>query len=156
MHIPTFRTPTIRQVQQLIQCGDYAFSIDLKDDYLHIPIVKHQCHFYDLFGKICLISRKFYPSGWPHPLGFSLPSLSLSCSFISAKVSTFSFFLDDIYVLNHSTWAGRRVHSFLCSLLVLLGLHIKFSKYDLCLTQTFCFFTIMLGYGEFVSFFTSW
>ena len=37
--------PTIRHVQQLIQHGDYAFSIDLKDAYLHIPIVKHHHHF---------------------------------------------------------------------------------------------------------------
>ena len=32
--------PTIRQVWQLIQHGDYALSIDIKDDYLHIPVVK--------------------------------------------------------------------------------------------------------------------
>ena len=38
-----------------------------------------------------------------------------------------------------SKWAGKRAHSFVCSLLVWLGLHINFSKYDLCLTQTFCF-----------------
>ena len=31
--------PIIRQVWQLIQQGDYACSIDLKDAYLHIPIV---------------------------------------------------------------------------------------------------------------------
>ena len=45
LDIPTFKMHTIRQVQQLIQQGNYAFSIDLKDAYLHIPIVKHQCHF---------------------------------------------------------------------------------------------------------------
>ena len=45
MHIPSFKMPTIRHVQQLIQHGDYAFSIDLQDAYLHIPIVKHHCHF---------------------------------------------------------------------------------------------------------------
>ena len=36
MHIPTFKMPTIRQVWQLIQQGDYALSTDLKDAYLHI------------------------------------------------------------------------------------------------------------------------
>ena len=45
MHIPSFTMPTIRHVQNLIQCGDYAFSIDLQDAYLHIPIVKHHHHF---------------------------------------------------------------------------------------------------------------
>ena len=45
MHVPSFKMPTIRHVWQLIQHGDYAFSIDLQDAYLHIPIVKHHHHF---------------------------------------------------------------------------------------------------------------
>ena len=45
MHIPSFKMPTLKQGWQLIQHGDYAFSIDLQDAYLHIPIVKHHCHF---------------------------------------------------------------------------------------------------------------
>ena len=45
MHVPSFKMPTIRYGQQIIQCGDYAFSIDLQDAYLHIPVVKHHCHF---------------------------------------------------------------------------------------------------------------
>ena len=48
-------------------------------------------------------------------------------------------YLDDILVLVHSKWAGKRAHLFLCSLLVLLGLHINFSKSDLCLSQSFTF-----------------
>ena len=48
-------------------------------------------------------------------------------------------YLDDILVLVHSKWAGRRAHLFLCSLLVCLVLHINFSKSYLYLTQTFCF-----------------
>ena len=45
MHIPSFKMPTLRHVWQLIQHGDYVFSIDLQDAYLHIPIVKHHYHF---------------------------------------------------------------------------------------------------------------
>ena len=48
-------------------------------------------------------------------------------------------YLDDILVLVCSKQAGRRACLFLCSLLVRLGLHINFSKSDLCLTQSFCF-----------------
>ena len=48
-------------------------------------------------------------------------------------------YLDDILVPVHSKWAGKRACSFLCSLLIRLGLHINFSKSDLCLTQTFFF-----------------
>ena len=42
--------PTIKQVQQLIEQGDYAFSIHRKDAYLHILNVKHYHHFF----AICL------------------------------------------------------------------------------------------------------
>ena len=45
LHIPYFKMPTIRHVWQLIQHGDYAFSIDLQDVYLHILIVKLHYHF---------------------------------------------------------------------------------------------------------------
>ena len=41
LHIPYFKMPTIRHVLQLIQHGDHAFTIDLQDACLHIPIVKH-------------------------------------------------------------------------------------------------------------------
>ena len=67
---------TLKHVWQLIQHDDYAFSTDLQDAYLNVPIVKHHRHF---------------------------------------------------------------LHSFLCSLLVRLGLHINFSKSDLHLSQTFTF-----------------
>ena len=45
MHIPSFKMPTLKHVWQLIQQGDFAFSIDLQDTYLHVPIVKHHHHF---------------------------------------------------------------------------------------------------------------
>ena len=45
MHIPSFKMPTLKTVWQLVQWGDYAFSIDLQDAYLHVPIVKHHRRF---------------------------------------------------------------------------------------------------------------
>ena len=59
LHTP-FKMPTSTHMWQLIQQGDYVFSIDLQDTYLHIPIVKHHHHFYDLFGTICHISGRLY------------------------------------------------------------------------------------------------
>ena len=45
MHIPSFKMPPLKNIWQLIQQGNFAFSIDLQDAYLHVPIVKHHCHF---------------------------------------------------------------------------------------------------------------
>ena len=46
MHITTFKMPTVKQVWQLIQLGDYAFFVNLKDAYLNILIVKHHRSFF--------------------------------------------------------------------------------------------------------------
>ena len=43
--------------------------------------------FYDLFGTIHYISGWFCLLGWLQPLGFSQPSLNLSCSFAIARGS---------------------------------------------------------------------
>ena len=45
LQIPPFQIPTIRHVQQLIQCGDFAFSMELQDAYLYFPNAKHHHHF---------------------------------------------------------------------------------------------------------------
>ena len=46
MHISSFEMPTLKHIWQLIQHGDYAFSIDPQDAYLHVPNVKHHHNFY--------------------------------------------------------------------------------------------------------------
>ena len=79
--------PTIRHVLQLIQHGDYAFSIDLKDANLHIPIVKHHLHLLQFVWHNTPYQWKVLPLGWLQHLGFSHPSLNLSCSFAITRVS---------------------------------------------------------------------
>ena len=73
IHVPSFKMPTIRHVWQLIQLVDYAFSIDLQDAYLHIPLVKHHHHFLQFVWHNVLYQWKVLPFGMPQPLGFSLP-----------------------------------------------------------------------------------
>ena len=126
MHIPSFKMPTLKHVWQLIQYGDYAFSIDLQDTYLHIPIVKHHCHFLHFVWHDVPYQWKVRPFGLA-----TAPRVFTSL--------TKPILFDDILVLVCSKWVGKRACSSLCSLLVCLGLHINFSKYDLCLSQTFTF-----------------
>ena len=73
MHVPSFMMPTIRHVWQLIQCGDYAFSIDLQDAYLHIAIVKHHHHSLQFVWHNVPYQWKVLPFGLATALGFSLP-----------------------------------------------------------------------------------
>ena len=67
MHIPSFKMPILKTVWQLIQQGDYAFSIDLQDAYLHVPLLSIIASFYILFGVMCLISGGFCLLDLPQP-----------------------------------------------------------------------------------------
>ena len=87
LHIPSFKVPTIRHVWQLIQHGNYAFSIDLQDAYLHIPSVKHYCHFLQSVWHNMPYQWKVLLLGWPQPLRFSQSSLNIFCSFVIASIS---------------------------------------------------------------------
>ena len=101
MHIPSFKMPTLKTVRQLIQQGDYAFSIDLQDAYYMFPLLSIIASFYVLFGIMCLISGGFYLLDLPQPLGFSHPSLNLFCSFAIAKVCV----LSSIWMISWSSFA---------------------------------------------------
>ena len=139
MHIPSFKMPTLKSIWQLIQQGDFAFSIDLQDVYLHVPIVKLHCCFLHFVWHNVPYQWKVLPFGLAKaPKVFT--SLMKPILFLChCKGLCIVIYLDDILVLVCSKWAGKRTHLFLCSLLVHLGLHINFSKSDLCLSQSFTF-----------------
>ena len=99
MHIPSFKMSTLRHVQQLIQCGDYTFSIDLQDAYLHIPIVKHNHCFLHFVWHNVPYHWKVFPFGLvavPRVfMGLTKPILFLC----HHKGFYIVFYLDDILVL---------------------------------------------------------
>ena len=139
LHIPSLMMHTIRNVWQLIQRGDFAFSIDLQDAYLHIPIVKHHYCFLQFVWHNRPYPWKVLPFGLATaPRVFT--TLTKPILFLChCKGFSIVIYLDDILVLVCSKQADKMTQSILCSLLVHLGLHINFSKSDPCLTQTFCF-----------------
>ena len=115
LHIPSFKMPALKNVWQLIQQSDFAFSVDLEDAYLHVPIVKHHHHF------LCFVWHNV-PYQWKVlPFGLAtaprvFTSLMKPILFLShCKGLHIVIYLDDILVLVHSKWAGKRVHLFLCS-----------------------------------------
>ena len=59
MYIPTIKIPLSDRYGNLFNKDCGFFPIDVKDAYLHIPIVKHHQHFCVLFGKINIISGSF-------------------------------------------------------------------------------------------------
>ena len=139
MHIPSFKIPTLKHVWQPIQHGDYAFSIDLQDAYLHVPIVRHHHCFLHFVWCNVPYQWKVLPFGLATaPRVFT--SLTKPILFLCHhKGLCIVISLDDILVLVCSKQVGKRACSFLFSLLVHLGLHINFFKSDHHLSQTFTF-----------------
>ena len=140
LHIPSFKCLLSDMSSNIFSLVVMIFSIDLQDAYLHITIVKHHC----CFLMIRLVQYAISVEGftfWPGHNPRFFTALTKPILFLCHhKGFHIVISLDDILVLVHSKWAGKRAHSFLCSLLVCLGLLINFSKSDLHLTQTFCFF----------------
>ena len=106
------------------------------------PLFSIIAGFYILFGVMCLTQWRVLPFGLATaPRVFT--SLTKPILFLChCKGLRIVIYLDDFLVLVLSKQAGKRAHLFLCSLLVHLGLHINFSKSDLCLSQSFTFLAL--------------
>ena len=112
MHIPSFKMPTLKTVWQLIQQGDYAFSIDLQDAYLHVPIVKHHRRFLHFVWHNVPYQWRVLPFGLATaPRVFT--SLTKPILFLChRKGLRIVIYLDDILVLVRSKRAGKRACCF--------------------------------------------
>ena len=108
MHIPSFKMPTLQTVRQLIEQGDYAFSIDLQDAYLHVPIVKHHRWFLRFVWHNVPYQWRVLPFGLATaPRVFT--SLTKPILFLChCKGFCIFIYLDDILVLVRSKRAGKR------------------------------------------------
>ena len=108
MHTPTFKMPIVRQVWQLIQHGDYAFSINLRDTYLPIPNFEQHFDFLHFLRQHKLNQLKFLPLGLVTALrvftSLTKPVLFLcQCNDFHVLI-----YLDDILALTHSMNASNR------------------------------------------------
>ena len=115
MCIPSFKMPTLKNIWQLIQQGDFAFSIDLQDTYLHVPIVKHHHHFLHFVWHNVPYQWKVLPFGLataPRVFTSLMKPILFLCH---CKGLHTVIYLDDILVLVCSKQAGKRAHLFLCS-----------------------------------------
>ena len=86
MHIPSFKVSNLKHVWQLIQHGDYAFSIDLRDAYLHIPVVKHHHHFLHFVWHNVPYQWKILPSVLAITSRIFMVLPNLFCSFAVKRV----------------------------------------------------------------------
>ena len=118
MHIPSFKMPSLKNIWQLIQQGDFSFSIVLQDAYLYVPIVKHHQCFLCFVWHNVPYQWKVLPFGLSTAPRFftSLTKPILFCC--HCKGLCIVIYLDDILFLVCSKWAGKRA----CLSFTFLGL----------------------------------
>ena len=154
MHIPSFKMPTLKTVWQLIQQGDYAFSIDLQDAYLHVPIVKHHCRFLHFVWRNVPYQWRILPFGLATAPRVSHLSLNLFCSFAIANVCV----LSSIWMISWSLFAlSGQVKGHACFCVPCWSVLGYISIFP---SQTFAslslyLFGVVLGYCPHVGIFTS-
>ena len=139
--------PPIRHIWQLTQHGDYAFSIDVQDSYLCICIVKQHCHFLLFVWHNMPYQGKVLPFGLATTARVFMALTTPILFLCHCKGLHIAIYLN-ILVLVHSKLAGKRAHSFFCSLLVFLWITYKYFHVWPSPHSDFLFFGgVILGYS---------
>ena len=135
----TFKMETQRKVRNAIQLNDWAFSLDLTDAYLHIPI-HHRSRKYLRFtlrGRV--YQFKALPFGLSTSLLVFTRLMTVIATFLRRRAITLHPYLDDWLAQNQKHQKLLEHRQFILSLINSLGLIINYEKSDLVPAQVFMF-----------------
>ena len=139
VYTQTFKMETQRKVRNAVQLNDWAFSLDLTDAYLHIPI-HHRSHKYLRFtlrGRV--YQFKALPFGLStSPFVFTRLMIVIA-TFLRRRAITLHPYLDDWLARNQNRRKLLEHRQFILSLINSLGLIINYEKSDLVPAQVFTF-----------------
>ena len=139
VYTQTFKMETQRKVRNAVQLNDWAFSLDLTDAYLHIPI-HHRSRKYLRFtlrGRV--YQFKALPFGLStSPFVFTRLMIVIA-TFLRRRAITLHPYLDDWLARNQNRRKLLEHRQFILSLINSLGLIINYEKSDLVPAQVFTF-----------------
>ena len=139
LDIQSFRMETANKVRQAIQPNDWAFSLDLTDAYLHVPIHRQSRKYL----RFCLKGQAYQFKALPFGLATSpyvFTRLMVAIATYLRKRAIVLFpYLDDWLVRNQVRQEILRDRQFTIELIMSLGLIINEEKSDLVLSQNFVF-----------------
>ena len=139
VYTETFKMETQRKVRKAVQLNDWAFSLDLTDAYLHIPI-HHRSRKYLRFtfrGRVYQFKALLFGLSTSP---FVLTRLMIViATFLRRRAITLHPYLDDWLVRNQNRRKLLEHRQFIMSLINSLGLIINYEKSDLVPAQVFTF-----------------
>ena len=139
VYTETFKMETQRKVRNADQLNDWAFSLDLTDAYLHIPI-HHRSRKYLRFtlrGRV--YQFKALPFGLSTSSFVFTRLMIVITTFLRRRAITLHPYLDDWLAQNQNRRKLLEHRQFILSLINSLGLIINYEKSDLVPAQVFTF-----------------
>jgi mRNA-degrading endonuclease HigB of HigAB toxin-antitoxin module len=144
-----FKMDTLSKVLNLVQKGDWAFTLDLKDAYFHIPIFKKHRKFlrFCIKGQVYQFKALcFGPTVSPRVF---TKVIAVIAEYLRSKAIRLAVYLDDWLFLNQKLAAILKDREFTLSLLVELGFIVNVTKSHLIPTQEItyigAFFNLIKG-----------
>ena len=137
VYTQTFKMETQRKVKDAIQLNDWAFSLDLTDAYLHIPIHYRSRKFlrFTLRGRV--YQFKALPFGLSTSPFVFTRLMEVIATFLRRRAITLHPYLDDWLARNQNRRRLLEHRQFILSLINSLGLIINNEKSDLVPAQVF-------------------
>ena len=139
VYTQTFKMETQRKVKDAVQLNDWAFSLDLTDAYLHIPIHYRSRKFlrFTLRGRV--YQFKALPLGLSTSPFVFTRLMEVIATFLRRRAITLHPYLDDWLARNQNRRRLLEHRQFILSLINSLGLIINYEKSDLVPAQVFTF-----------------
>ena len=139
VYTQTFKMEAQRKVKDAVQLNDWAFSLDLTDAYLHVPIHRGSCKYlrFTLRGRV--YQFKALPFGLStSPFKFTRLMTVIS-TFLRRRAINLPPYLDNWLARNQNRRRLLEHRQFILSLINSLGLIINYEKSDLVPAQVFTF-----------------
>ena len=135
----TFKMETQRKVKDAIQLNNWAFSLDLTDAYLHVPIHPQSRKYlrFTLGGRV--YQFKALPFGLSTSPFVFTHLMKVIATFLRRMAITLHPYLDDWLSRNQSRRRLLEHRQFILSLINSLGLIMNYEKSDLVPAQVFTF-----------------
>ena len=139
VYTQTFKLETQRKVKDAIQLNDWAFSLDLTDAYLHVPIHRRSRKYlrFTLRGRV--YQFKALPFGLSTSPFVFTRLMTVIATFLRRREITLHPYLDDWLARNQNRRRLLEHRQFILSLINSLGLIINYEKSDLVPAQVFTF-----------------
>ncbi|MEW8547329.1 MAG: reverse transcriptase domain-containing protein [Candidatus Thiodiazotropha sp.] len=139
LDIQSFKMETANKVRQAIQPNDWAFSLDLTDAYLHVPIHRTSRKFLRFCLKGQIFQFKALPFGLAtSPYVFTRLMVAVATHLRKRSIVLFPY-LDDWLIRNQIRLDLLRDQQFSITLITSLGLIINEEKSELAPSQNFVF-----------------